>query len=528
MIFFRNAPISRKLSLAFIGMSAATVIFASFIFLASNWVTSRHAMENDVSSLSKVIGSNSTAALIFNDPGTATEVLSALSAREHIQLACIYRQDSATNTAFAFYAKDGQHLDCPPRPAESEVVFSLKDLRISSPITLDKEVIGTVYMNQSLEELWNAAVVHLQVICVVIFTSLGFSLIVASVLQRQITRPILNLANTAQNVAASKDYSLRTPTAGNDEVGALVNHFNFMLSEIETRDGEVRLAKVQLQDQVEQTTLAYNEQQQTMQRLKDTQRQLVQTEKMASLGGLVAGVAHEINTPVGVGVTAASTLKSRTKDFQESFENKSLTTTGLKQYIEMATLSSRMILTNLERAAELIRSFKQVAVDQTSAEHREFELAGYLNEVLLSLGPKLKATKHVVEVNCPSGIMVDSYPGAFAQIMTNLIMNTLIHGFEHKEEGKITINVSLKEGEIHLHYEDDGVGVSVENQAKIFDPFYTTKRGFGGSGLGLHVVYNLVTHTLKGHITMNSKPGEFLAYDITFPLLEGLRHEKHA
>ena len=110
--------------------------------------------------------------------------------------------------------------------------------------------------------------------------------------------------------------------------------------------------------------------------------------------------------------------------------------------------------------------------------------------------------------------------------MTNLIMNSLIHGFEYQEEGKITINASLKGGEIHLHYEDNGVGVSVENQAKIFDPFFTTKRGFGGSGLGLHVVYNLVTHTLNGHITMNSKPGEFMAYDITFPLQEGLRHEK--
>ena len=526
MPYFSNASISRKLSLTLIAMSAATVILASFAFLAYDWISTRQSMVNDVSSLSKVIGSNSTAALSFNDPGTATEVLNALSAREHIQLACIYKQDSAENTAFAFYIKDGRDIGCPTRPAESEVAFSFSDMSISSPITLDQEVVGTVYMNQSLDELWNAATVHLQVICVVIATALGFSLLVASRLQRQITQPILSLATTAQNITASKDYSLRTPAAGQDEVGKLIEHFNSMLSEIETRDAEVRRAKEQLQEQVKQTMLAYTEQQQTMQRLKDTQRQLVQTEKMASLGGLVAGVAHEINTPVGVGVTAASTLKSRTKDFQESYENNTLTATGLKQYVEMATLSSRMILTNLERAAELIQSFKQVAVDQTSSEQREFELAGYLKEILLSLRPKLKASKHVVEVNCPSGIMVNSYPGAFSQIMTNLIMNSLIHGFEYQEEGKITINASLKGGEIHLHYEDNGVGVSVENQAKIFDPFFTTKRGFGGSGLGLHVAYNLVTHTLNGHITMNSKPGEFMAYDITFPLQEGLRHEK--
>lgn len=526
MSYFRNASISRKLSLALIGMSVATVIFASFVFLAYDWVTKRQSMANDVTSLSEVIGSNSTAALSFNDPGTATEVLSALSAREHIQLACIYTQEASSISAFASYKRPGSSMDCPPRPATRETIFSLSDMSISSSITLDGEVVGTVYMNQSLDELWNSASLHLQVVLMVILTAFGFSLLVASLLQKLIIHPILNLADTAQNITASKDYSLRTPAAGHDEVGKLVEHFNSMLNEIETRDDEVRSAKEQLQDQVEQTTNAYNEQQKTMLRLTETQRQLVQTEKMASLGGLVAGVAHEINTPVGVGVTAASTLESRTKEFVEKFENNTLTTMALKEFVELATLSSSIILTNLARAAELIQSFKQVAVDQTSSEHREFELAGYLNEILLSLRPNLKKTKHTVEVNCPAGILVDSYPGAFSQIMTNLIMNSLIHGFEHREEGKITISAFLEGGQIHLHYEDNGVGVPVENQAQIFDPFFTTKRGLGGSGLGLHVVYNLVTHTLNGSITMNSKPGEFMSYDLTFPLHEGLRHDK--
>lgn len=528
MLRFRDAPISRKLTLAFMIMSVSAVMLVSVVFLAYDWYTERKSIADDLASLSEVIGNNSTAALSFNDPVTANEVLGALRARPFIEIACIYDLNSAAITPFAFYVREGLAVRCPARPLGYGIDFTNQYMTITKPIYLDDQKIGSLYLRKNLDQLWNSLGVHAQVIVVVVVVSLGLSLLAAALMQRVITRPILTLAVTAQNITESKDYALRAPTSGRDEVGQLISNFNSMLSEIETRDDEVRNARKKLQEQVEQTTRAYHELQQTMHRLKETQRQLVQTEKMASLGGLVAGVAHEINTPVGVGVTAASTLLDSTRHISDSYEHNELTESALRKYIDTASQSSEIILSNLARAAELIHSFKQVAVDQTSSDRRQFELSGYLNEILLSLRPRLKKTQHTVNIECPQGLLVDTYPGALSQIITNLILNSLIHGFENREQGSITISAGLEDGNIHLHYKDDGVGIPEEHQSRVFDPFFTTKRGLGGSGLGLHVVYNLVSHTLNGNINMQSTPGKGTAYEIIFPAQEGISHEQKA
>lgn len=525
---FSDAPISRKLTLSFIGMSVSAVLLASIVFLAYDWITQRQAMVDDLASLSAVIGNNSTAALTFNDPNTATEVLGALRARPQIQIACIYLSSEASNRSFASYHQNAVELECPPRPDTTELIFTTQHMSYSIPVMLDEEVIGSLYIRKDLSELWDKVTLHLEVVLGVILASLGLSLFIASLLQRGLTKPIISLANTAQNIAESKNYSLRAISSGKDEVGQLILHFNSMLAEIEDRDDEVVQAREELQAQVEQTTQAYNQQQITMQRLIETQKQLVQTEKMASLGGLVAGVAHEINTPVGVGVTAASTLLTRSKELEKQYKAQELTATALSQYVAMAVQSSGIILKNLSNAAELIHSFKQVAVDQTSSERREFNLAEYIDEVLLSLRPKLKTTHHNIEVECPPDIELYSYPGAISQILTNFIMNSLIHGFEGKNDGHINIKVERVSNEIHLHYADDGTGIAEEYKKKIFDPFFTTKRGSGGSGLGLHVVYNLVTHTLNGQIAMESEAGKGISYNIVFPMQEGLSHGNRA
>ena len=242
---------------------------------------------------------------------------------------------------------------------------------------------------------------------------------------------------------------------------------------------------------------------------------------MASLGGLVAGIAHEINTPVGVGVTAASTLHAKTKDMSNAYAANTLTNSGLKRYVDLATQSTNIILTNLNRAAELIQSFKQVAVDQSSSERRQFAIKHYLNEVLLSLGPKLKKTKLEVKVNCADDLMINSYPGAIAQIMTNLIMNSLHHAYEPGDSGTLSITVEDQGDNIHLHYADDGKGMPPEHVKQVFDPFFTTKRGSGGSGLGMQIVFNLVTQQLGGTVTVQSVIDEGTSTDIVIPRSTG-------
>lgn len=247
--------------------------------------------------------------------------------------------------------------------------------------------------------------------------------------------------------------------------------------------------------------------------LRDTQDELVQVEKMASLGRLVAGIAHEVNTPIGIGVTASSHLKKEIKNFNSHYKNETLTQDTFESFIDTAVQSSDIILNNLERAAHIIQNFKQVSVDQSSDRTREFFLNDYLESIIINLKPTLKQHQHSIDITCPAALVLDSTPGVFYQIFSNLIMNSIIHGFEDVEEGHITITVKFnKTDDIEIVYKDDGKGVSSDNLTKIFDPFYTTKRSSGGSGLGTHIIYNLVTQKLNGTISVQSHPGK----DMTF------------
>lgn len=256
----------------------------------------------------------------------------------------------------------------------------------------------------------------------------------------------------------------------------------------------------------------------TRHELDGAQRQLVESEKMAALGGLVAGIAHEINTPVGIGVTAASHLETRNRDFEAKFKDGSMKRSDLSSYLDTTQQSCELILSNLNRAAEIIGSFKQVAVDQSSEERREFKVGEYLQEVLLSLRPEIKRTKHAVEVTGDGDVVLDTYPGAFAQIVTNFVMNSLTHAYEPEEEGHISIDMRRRDSRFVFSYTDDGKGIPAEHLGKIFEPFFTTKRNQGGSGLGMHIVYNLVTQRLNGRIDIDSHEGEGTRFTIDMPI----------
>jgi len=253
----------------------------------------------------------------------------------------------------------------------------------------------------------------------------------------------------------------------------------------------------------------------TLKDLQATQKQLIESEKMAALGSLVAGVAHEINTPLGVGVTAASTLDQETELFISSCKT-GLTRAILKDYIHTAKQSSKLILSNLTRAADLVYSFKQVAVDQTTLEKRDFNLKSYLKAVLRSLGPQL--SRYTVEIKGEEAIQLESYPGAFSQVITNLVMNSLTHAYQTGETGHLSFEYKQNQSQAIMTYSDDGCGIQPEHVDKIFDPFFTTARHQGGTGLGLHIVYNLVTQKLGGTIRCESQVGKGTTFTLRLPL----------
>jgi signal transduction histidine kinase len=188
------------------------------------------------------------------------------------------------------------------------------------------------------------------------------------------------------------------------------------------------------------------------------------------------------------------------------------------KYAEIARDTSSLIVSNIGRAASLIQSFKQVAVDQTSGERRTFEVAGYIHEIIRSLTPRLKQTPHEVQVDCPPGLIITSYPGALAQLITNLIMNSLVHAYPDDRTGLMEIIVTANnDNTLTLTYSDDGVGIREGDRARVFDPFFTTRRAEGGTGLGLHIVYNIVTQTLMGTITMETGP-DGTCFAMVFPV----------
>lgn len=253
----------------------------------------------------------------------------------------------------------------------------------------------------------------------------------------------------------------------------------------------------------------------TNERMREMQGFLVESEKMAALGNMVAGISHEINTPVGVGVTAASSLVDLTQELLKLKEEGNLTDQLLESYLEDIESTSNIILKNLNRASRLVHSFKQLSVDQSVEPRRTFKVKEYLDEILISLSPSLKKTRIKVDYQCEDNLEIDGYPGAFAQIITNLVLNSLYHGYAPNMEGQIQMHFSLQKKNVILEYKDDGFGMTPEVQSKIFDPFYTTKRGSGGSGLGLFVIYGIITNQYKGSIRCESAPNEGTRFHIS-------------
>jgi two-component system, NtrC family, sensor kinase len=252
------------------------------------------------------------------------------------------------------------------------------------------------------------------------------------------------------------------------------------------------------------------------------QDKLVEAEKMSALATLVTGIAHEINTPVGTSITLASTLADETAMLTTDFTQGQLTRSNLHDYLDIAAESTALMMANLSRAGDLIQSFKQVAVDQVILERRTFRVKEYLEEVLASLAPSLKkTTPHTLTVTGNESATINSYPGALAQIVTNFVTNSLTHAFDLNAHGTICIDISEYSGQILIHYNDDGSGISPESLGKIFDPFFTTARHRGGTGLGLHIVYNLVTQKLQGKIEVDSQLDKGTSFKVLLPLTLG-------
>lgn len=247
--------------------------------------------------------------------------------------------------------------------------------------------------------------------------------------------------------------------------------------------------------------------------------QLMRSETLASLGSLVAGIAHEVNTPLGVALTAGTFMIEQIQSIKKSSDSGVLTRSEFTSFLDKSLEASHIVVNNCGRAADLMQSFKQVSVDKTSDQKRTIRLAEYLQEVVTSLHPRFRKTKHQIHIDCPQDLKIETFPGALAQILTNALMNSLIHGFAGIEAGIISIQASWdpQDQNLILEYKDNGLGLDEDSLDKIFVPFKTSKADQGGSGLGTSIIHTLVTEKFGGDIVAKSEPGKGLSYTMHLP-----------
>lgn len=410
-----------------------------------------------------------------------------------------------------------------------EPMFRESFIEFMYPIRADDQIIGYVYL-QSNKDYIAILDNQLVIICLTIMAIiLLLTIFIAFRLDQYISSPFLRLSEILQTATRQKNFTTECEAMPYREADILARNINILFARMDRHIEQLGLAEQQsiehsheLENKVNKRTQALKESNQellsTLEKLHQFQHQLVESEKMASLGDMVAGVAHEVNTPIGLGVTASTLLADRLKEIKDAYEDKTLKSSQLKKFLHEGSENIAIIYRNLNRAADLISSFKKVAVDQSSEDIREFNIHELFSEVLLTLGPQLNNLPYVVDIDCPKELIITSKPGPINQILINLIMNSIIHGFEGKDNGTISIRVMPLSNQLNITFADDGVGVDESIKKKIFEPFTTTKRGEGGSGLGLHLVYNLVTQALGGTIILTSETGQGVNFEINFPI----------
>ena len=395
----------------------------------------------------------------------------------------------------------------------NDLDITLKELQNYQKLKMEEKMINTTNVVQKSIVYFKDS--SIRILSLTILTMIFLIVILYFVFWRALIKPIIYLRDEMKGMKVNR-LGEKIKITSNDEIGELSDSLNQMTTELKNSYNKIELQNIDLEEKVQKRTERLEK---SLISLKKTQDYLVQSEKMIALGGLVAGVAHEINTPLGIAITSSSFLNEETEEMEKNYLENKMTNKNFKNYLENTKESTTMILKNLMRAAKLVRGFKQVAVDQTSEEKRKFNVKSYIYEILESLHSKLKKTKHKIIVICSEELKLDSYPGSFAQIITNLIINSLIHGFEHEKNGEIKIEVIDKKDEVTLIYKDNGKGIAEEEINKVFDPFYTTKRGQGGIGLGTYVIYNIVVELLNGKIKCQSTEGDGVIFTINIPKL---------
>ncbi len=517
-----------------VSIISMTTIVTATLSLNAQLKYSTNQTQKTLNTIGNIIVKNITDDLKSDNNDTLTQRLTSLSYYPNITNAHVYRIDAIKGEHFyTSFNRAGQatiESQLSQLDKLTNIAFTGNIAELVFPVIIDKKKVGSLYLRLNSTE--KQAIVRK----VLIEYGIAYSaimliwVIITLKLQSLFISPIKDILSLLRQMNLTKDYSQRVKPSQFIELNVLILAINSMIERFEElinkqldTAAEYKALNTNLEKMVSERTEALkdanNELIQTLEKLHQFQRQIVQNEKMASLGDMVAGIAHEVNTPVGLGVTASTMMLDRLVVIKEQFEKRTLKASSMAQFIDEGEENLNIIYRNLNRAAELISSFKQVAVDQTSEIDRVVNMKQLLDDIILSLGPQIKKTNHKLLVECETTLNVKTKAGPINQIVINLVVNSLIHAFEKDTVGKIEL-ILKKDGPntLQMVFRDNGKGIPKNIKKRIFDPFVTTRRGQGGSGLGMHLVYNLVTQALNGSIVVTSEEEKGVEFIIMFPV----------
>jgi signal transduction histidine kinase len=520
MIF--NFPLSIKTQLVFAFMTICTIIIivVSYFNFISNVDQEKNSFIQNSEIQANLIADFSISPLVFLDMEGAEENLNKLKSDKNILKVIIFDN---SDSIFAQYnphniptAKNIE-LSAGTKIDKNSGFINFGNLIITVPLKHKDEVYGTLYIEKSTQLVTNLIKKVFNDIVLFAISLLLVIYVISVFISNYFLRPILSLAKSAEKIANSRNYNTRVEYNGKNEIGTLYKAFNNLLKDTEELTNN-------LEEKVQSRTSKLNK---SLEDLKMTQQQLIESEKMSALGNLVSGIAHEINTPLGNAITTSSIIEKEATLILKDFNDGNLKKSTLEHKLDILNQSARLLNKTLNYASNLIKSFKQISIDQVTNDIRTFEIKTYIEDVFLTNHNILKQLPVEVEIIANDEINIRTSPGVIAQIFNNLIQNSVIHGFENFDrKAKISVFLVQKDDQVFIKYHDNGHGINYEIKNTIFEPFVTTKRNNGGTGLGLNIVYNLIAQKLKGTIKLEIEERIGTTFMISIPLVYSQKEDK--
>lgn len=545
------SSIKRSLTSMVILITTLLVALACAVLSISFVADTHDRLLRQTGEFSQIVSENSTSFMVYNQPDVAERWLQSMRHSPDVLHVHLYRLDSATNSLkfFASYYADRES----PIPVRFDRVQELTSPRLTDsyvetavPIYVQEALQGYVYVRTSRLQYDDAKLYVIAISGVISTAGLILSWLLSLWLRRAITRPLDNMVESIQEIARDKHYKRTLQEFDLQELDRVANAFNSLLSRIQQHISRQEQAEraaselnTELEAQVRQRTQKLYESNQELHQALETahryQSELVQAEKMSSLAKLVSGVAHEVNTPVGLAVTSTSILQDTLQTLKQKFADKKLTAQEFQRHMTSFDQNLALISRNISRTADLISNFSKLSMDQFSDEDRSIHLAKFWDDVEQSLRSRHSELAEIeLTADVPDNLVITTVPGPLNQVISQLVQNAVQHAFSQTAQPHIRFTFELlastshdlaidsdatsEQHELQITCQDNGEGIPEELIKSVFDPFVTSKRGHGAAGLGLHLVYNLVAQVLHGHIELKSAPGEGTRYTITFPV----------